>query len=75
MCTAKNNGNRKYWKPVVGKHPGYVKVIRFFVHSDPLHPQLPATKRVKVGNHQPLDFLPVGNSEVSNIRGSPCSVC
>ena len=27
--------------PVVGKHPGDVKVIRFFVHSDPLHTQLP----------------------------------
>ena len=24
----------------MGKHPGYVKVIGFLVHSDPLHPQL-----------------------------------
>ena len=27
--------------PVVGKHPGYLKVIGFLVHSDPLHPQFP----------------------------------
>ena len=26
--------------PVVGKHPGYVKVIGFLVHSDPLYSQL-----------------------------------